>query len=249
MKLLSLDFDGVISDSAPESFEVALRTYRAIEGPGMLRARERSELYRAFLELMPLGNRAEDFGAALRALDAGVALPDQAAYDSFRSGLDTRWLDEFHERFYRERRAFARAEPERWSSLLGPYPAFLDILRRRAGTCSYAIATAKDRHSVGTLLENYGIRDLFPEERVFDKETGTSKVSHHEEIVRRSGLSPADITFIDDKVNHLDAVSRLGVRCALATWGYNGDREHALARERGYLVCALADVEATLFAS
>lgn len=249
MKLLSLDFDGVISDSAPESFEVALRTYRALEGPGALGTREWSALYRAFLELMPLGNRAEDFGAALRALDAGVPVPDQATYDAFRSGLEARWLDDFHECFYRERRAFARAEPERWSSLLGPYPAFLDILRRRAGTCSYAIATAKDRRSVGTLLENYGIRDLFPEERVLDKETGTSKVRHHEELVRQSGLSPAEITFIDDKVNHLDAVSRLGVRCALAAWGYNGAREHTLARERGFLVCELADVEATLFGS
>ena len=30
MKLLVLDFDGVLSDSARESFEVALRTYRAL---------------------------------------------------------------------------------------------------------------------------------------------------------------------------------------------------------------------------
>ena len=74
MKVLALDFDGVISDSAPECFWVALRTlvrlgpierYRVLlarlnELDGS-RAREvivESSLYREFLALMPLGNRA-----------------------------------------------------------------------------------------------------------------------------------------------------------------------------------------------
>jgi len=247
LKLLSLDFDGVISDSAPESFEVAMRTYRALEGPAALRTWEAPLLYRSFLEIMPLGNRAEDFGAALRALESGAPLLDQSAYDAFRADLDPTWLRDFHRHFYEERHQFARSEPERWSALLGPYPAFLALLRRRAGNCAYAIATAKDRRSVGTLLENYGIRDLFPDARVLDKETGVSKVSHHEHLARQLGLPPAEITFIDDKVNHLDAVSQLGVRCVLATWGYNGRREHALARASGHLVCSLGDVEETLF--
>jgi hypothetical protein len=55
------------------------------------------------------------------------------------------------------------------------------------------------------------------------------------------------MTFVDDKVNHLDAVAPLGVRCALSAWGYNGPREHELARARGYRVCSLADVESQLF--
>ena len=57
----------------------------------------------------------------------------------------------------------------------------------------------------------------------------------------------AEITFVDDKVNHLDAVAPLGVRCALAAWGYNGPREHRLARSHGHLLCTLDDVEAQLF--
>jgi hypothetical protein len=53
--------------------------------------------------------------------------------------------------------------------------------------------------------------------------------------------------FVDDKVNHLDDVSRLGVRCGLATWGFNGPREEALARAAGHLVCTLDDAEEQLF--
>jgi len=76
MKALVLDFDGVISDSAPESFLVALGTFAELKpdspfaegwarqrrGPGPTRAGVRGDpLYARFVELMPLGNRAEDY--------------------------------------------------------------------------------------------------------------------------------------------------------------------------------------------
>ena len=81
MELLVLDFDGVISDSAPEAFLVAARTYiemcpdtsfdpeipdlsqlRGAEGRRRLTPHP---LYREFLAWMPLGNRAEDYAVAL----------------------------------------------------------------------------------------------------------------------------------------------------------------------------------------
>jgi hypothetical protein len=55
------------------------------------------------------------------------------------------------------------------------------------------------------------------------------------------------VTFVDDKVNHLDDVAPLGVRCVLAAWGYNGDRERREAERAGYRVCGLDQVEAALF--
>jgi hypothetical protein len=44
-------------------------------------------------------------------------------------------------------------------------------------------------------------------------------------------------------------VAGLGVRCALAAWGYNGEREIELARQRGYRVCTLENAEQQLFGS
>jgi hypothetical protein len=37
------------------------------------------------------------------------------------------------------------------------------------------------------------------------------------------------------------------VRCALAAWGFNGERERQQAAERGYLVCTLENAERRLF--
>jgi phosphoglycolate phosphatase-like HAD superfamily hydrolase len=262
LRLLALDFDGVISDSAPEAFVVALRTYASLrpdsqiadlagrfasERAPTLEAVRGSDAYAAFLEIMPLGNRAEDYAVVLSALDAGRAVPDQAAYDALRAEHDPAWLREYHTRFYGVRRAFAESDPGGWYALMGPYPRFVELLRRWSGRTILCIATAKDRRSVHALLCAYEIDDLFDDQRVLDKEAGVSKSMHMELLRRRFGCAYAQITFIDDKVNHLDDVAKLGVRCGLAGWGYNGEREAKLARERGHLVCGLDDVEAQLF--
>ena len=239
MKALVLDFDGVISDSAGEALAVGLRTYLELEPASSLRSAERETLLQAFVEAMPLGNRAEDFGTVLAALEERQALPDQAAYDRFRDARDPAWLAEYHRRFYEVRHRLQREDLAGWRALSRPYRPLLQLLRRRAGSVAYAIATAKDRSSVDTLLADYGAADLFPGEWILDKQQGVHKTSHLRRLRELLEVEFSEMTFVDDKVNHLDAVAGLGVRCALAAWGYNGPREHRLAAERGYLVLTL----------
>ncbi len=247
MKALVLDFDGVISDSARESFAVSLRSYLQLRPESELRERSEQELYRAFVDLMPLGNRAEDYGVVLTALERGRELADQQSYDAFRAEHDPAWLAEYHERFYSVRLVMSQQDPAGWLALMKPYRPLLEVLRRRTGEAAYAIATSKDRRSVRTLINHYRIDDLFPEQRIMDKELGARKTVHLKRLRDALAVDYAEMTFVDDKVNHLDAVRRLGVRCALATWGFNGPREHQLATRRGYLVCTLDNVEAQLF--
>lgn len=247
MQALVLDFDGVLADSAPECFEVALRTYADLGSDAGLRRLPREALFRAFVTLLPLGNRAEDFGVALAAIDAGAHFADQDAYDAFFAARPAGWLDAFHRRFYEQRAAFAAADPTGWRALSPPYGGFLAVLRHHAGRLPFAIATAKDRVSVRALLTDWGVASLFPDALVLDKEAGRSKREHLRVLQERLSLPYGEITFVDDKVRHLDEVSPIGVVCALATWGYNGPRERAQAREHGHLVCDLAGAEAQLF--
>lgn len=262
MKALVLDFDGVISDSAPESFVVAFRTYVELfpHSPFVQTSGHRlrstdihltdvinDPLYRRFLRLIPLGNRAEDYGVILRILEQGIEIEDQAAYDLQRRSWSSTQLNRFHNQFYQVRETFFNAEPATWRALIGPYSGFVNILRQHADECILAIATAKDRGSVSRLLGDYGIQELFPEERLLDKETGVNKIAHLQYLHQQLKLEYAQIAFIDDKVNHLDSVAPLGVRCVLATWGYNGQREHQLANLKGYLVCGIEDIEQRLF--
>ncbi|MBW2273836.1 MAG: HAD family hydrolase [Deltaproteobacteria bacterium] len=261
--MLALDFDGVISDSALEAFVVAARSHlrmrsgslvaarlgALVDGPGAPDPRRirADPLFQDFVELMPLGNRAEDYEVILAALESGVDLPDQAAYDAFYATHAPDFLADYHRCFYAERSTFAEKEPRVWESLMQPYAEIVDLLRGHAGRVELAIATAKDRASVLRLLHCYGLADLFAGDRLLDKEMGRSKRAHLERLQQRWGGDFEQITFVDDKVNHLDAVADLGLRCVLAAWGYNGRREHELARERGYQVCELARAERVLF--
>jgi phosphoglycolate phosphatase-like HAD superfamily hydrolase len=263
-RLLALDFDGVISDSAPESFAVALLTYTQMKDGSRFGSRgaalesgplpaplplNEDPLYAAFIELMPLGNRAEDFAISLCALEARRQIAEQADYDAFRSELDEGWLQEFHRRFYQNRAALSRRDPVGWRRMMGPYSPFLEILHRRSGDAILAIATAKDAGTVDALMRDYGIDALFPADLVLDKDTGVHKDAHLRRLHGTLGVAYAEMIFVDDKVNHLDRAAGLGVGCALAAWGYNGEREIELARRRGYRVCTLENAEEQLFGS
>jgi phosphoglycolate phosphatase-like HAD superfamily hydrolase len=262
--LIALDFDGVISDSAPEAFAIARLTYADMQpdsrlrpsAPGFEFATDRAperhavvgdESYRAFLQLMPLGNRAEDFGIALRALDQRRAIADQKEYDEFKAGVDPSWTRAYHSRFYQIRTQLSQSDPRGWNQLMGPYPDFIAMLRRRRRDTRWAIATAKDRRSVEILLDAYEIADLFSAECILDKETGVAKDCHLQALHQRCSVPYAEMLFIDDKLNHLDNVSQLGVGCALAGWGYNGTREVELAVARGFPVLELDRLEEQLF--
>ena len=259
MKVLALDFDGVISDSAVESFMVAVRTLAALDPDcavaEMARALHASSpetirshpLFSGFLRLMPLGNRAEDMGVALQRLAAGDRVENQAAWDALRRESSAEFLSEFHARFYLEREALRRYDLDAWLALLPPYSRFVDLLHRHQEDCILALATAKDRASVELLLDAYSISSLFSDPCIVDKEAGLSKQAHLGLLQQRLDVAFEDMTFVDDKLNHLEDVAALGVRGVLAAWGYNGERERTLALERGFVVCELDSAEAQLF--
>jgi phosphoglycolate phosphatase-like HAD superfamily hydrolase len=263
MRALALDFDGVICDSGREVFITALRTDVAIDP----RSRWQEKLhgiadaggatgfdfntdidYQAFVQLQPLGNRAEDFGVALKICAAGLRVADQQQYYDYFKSQDAGWLRRFHQTFYNERHAFRRENEGDWLALHRAYEGFIDLLRRHADATSLAIVTAKDKNSVRRLLDHMGIGGLFPLERTFDKDTGRHKTSHLRAYSEQTALPLEAITFVDDKVNHLQGVAPLGVRCVLAGWGYNSTREWRIAERENFPVATLETAEEILFA-
>jgi phosphoglycolate phosphatase-like HAD superfamily hydrolase len=261
MRVLALDFDGVVCDSSREVFTVAVRTYAQLNpGSPWIRAildqpgRDATECldlsaepaFAALQRLIPLGNRAEDFGVALRALELGVELPDQAAYDAFYHSLDAGWLGAYHATFYEIRDRLRTREPSRWLALNDGYPPFTAFLTRAAGRCAIAILTARDGASLDVLLDHLGVSAIIPRQLRLDKQAGLHKTSHLSQLADRLQVSFPEITFVDDKVNHLERVAPLGVRPVLAGWGLNTPREHARATALGIAVARLDALDSVL---
>jgi len=262
MRVLALDFDGVICNSSREAFTVALRTFAELSPRtrtaehGLVRSSgaaisefpfDQDPVYERFCELLPLGNRAEDFGVALGAIEEGSLVRDQADYDGLYGRHDREWLARFHTTFYTARSRFRAENPELWRSLHRAYEPFVQMLQRNAGRRKLALVTAKDRASVDILLEAYGLTPLFPPALILDKEAGESKTAHLRLVQSRTRASWRQITFVDDKVNHLETTAPLGVQGVLAGWGHNTPREHALAKRSGFPVVHLDTAESTLF--
>jgi len=262
MKVLALDFDGVVCDSLHECMATALAAYDTMtpDSPLISRIRGRCGEGRwhaidlsgdpvaiSFENMMPLGNRAEDFGVSLRAAEGFLELTDQGAYDTFYATLGPEWLQVYHEAFYEQRAAACAFDKHGWLDLHAPYPAFSELLHRRAPDTTLALATAKDRPSAEVLLDHLGLADLFAPECILDKQTGVTKTAHLTALKERLDVTFDEITFVDDKVNHLQTVAPLGVRPVLAAWGFNTPREHELAQQHKIEIANIDDVETVLF--
>ncbi len=249
MTVLALDFDGVICDSAEEVLQTALEAWSEVAPNSRLQTEveSRPESRAAFERLVPLGNRAEDFGVALHVISNGLDVRTQEEYDRIRDGLGTDWLGHFHQLFYRTRHRLRNDDPECWLGYHRTYPTFIEVLERHQHHTTLAVVTAKDGASVRLLLKHFEIDRLFRDGLILDKETGVAKTSHLRILAGQLNCNPSQITFVDDKLNHLVSTASLGVRGVLAAWGHNTTREHEAARHAGFPVATLETAEALLF--
>ena len=255
LPVIALDFDGVIADSARESFDVALVTYSQFYPDSDLAAFKdpfhpgRRILFESFLEMMALGNRAEDYALALKLIEQGRSVEDQESYDVIFSEQDPRFLGDFHHRLYENRDRSRNANPEKWCEAVTPFVVFTEILKRRCEDARWSIVTAKDRSSVKLLLASYGLEEVFKDSLIFDKSLGRDKRVHLQELKGVVSVPHHEITFVDDKLNHLETAALIGAKCVLAAWGYNGDREQEGALRQGFEVASLDTIEGILLPS
>jgi phosphoglycolate phosphatase-like HAD superfamily hydrolase len=250
---LLLDFDGVISDSLHESFLTALNTYvECVPDHSLplaeplfwkdLDAFERKHVFlpARFREMMPLANFAHDYLAVLMSIDQRRRIRNQQEFDAFKKQLGQSYLKDYAERFYQNRRRLRECYPESWNNLMKPFPGIVKSLKRLSRLGQLAIGSSKDRFSIRTLLDQYGLSECFPENRLLDKDFAETKKEHVLHFLDQ-GISRQKFHFIDDKISHLMGVSPLGVNLYLAGWGYNTPREHLLADAEGICQLSLDD--------
>jgi hypothetical protein len=87
--------------------------------------------------------------------------------------------------------------------------------------------------SVIMILEHHGLSEYFRPDNILDKDFAPTKREHFIKFHENHGTPYSAMHFIDDKVSHLIKVVDLGVNCYLATWGFNGEREHRIAEDHG----------------
>lgn len=256
--LLVFDFDGVICNSIYDSFKTAINTYLdllpknnlpfngPIESLESIFAFEKSnpEFFNAFRNLMPFGNRAEDYYIILQILEQDRAnqIQTQKQYHEFETVLEPSMLNAYGKAFYALRYSCQKKNVKTWSELSPAFPGVIEAVRQLTQRFQLAIATSKDLASIHILLKTYGLTDCFKSESILDKDIANSK-KHHLELLQKMYQLPFDqISFIDDKLLHLESVADLGIQCYLATWGFNTPREYQNAITNGFHLLKLEDL-------
>lgn len=240
-RVLALDFDGVIWDSAGECFEIGWRAYKELNGRDL----SGQEYRQQFLAGRPHARTGHDFFIILRLLDGR---PD---FDLLSLGapeflkLRTDLAEEasrFNTLFYQLRSHYRDQDFAAWSSWQGPYPEVIRLLERWESRFEgTALATTKDQASAHALLMSSG-RD-WP---VFGKEFSLDKNAQILGIAQRYGADPSEVLFVDDLLENLQQVAPLGTRTAMAAWGYNTPESQDEARSLGFPVVDVEGLE-TLF--
>ncbi len=254
--LLVFDFDGVLCDSIHDSFMLSLNTYIEIEpehhlplhsplhpvDPVFAFEKSHPELFEAFRNLLPLGNRAEDYYAMWTIIDTQKIheVQTQEDFDRFKSKFSQEQMENFAKKFYANRAYLQKNNPTLWAKLLPPFRGIPEAVETFSNRFFLAIATSKDRASVDFLLERYGILKFFPPEYILDKDFAFSKRESFKYLHQQLKIPFHQMHFIDDKVLHLMAVKDLGVRGYLALWGYNTEREHQVAQRNGFVLLELS---------
>lgn len=254
--LLVFDFDGVLCDSIHDSFMLSLNTYIEIEPKHLLPLhsplhpvepvfafeKKHPELFEAFRNLLPLGNRAEDYYAMWMIIDTQAIeeIQTQKDFDQFKQRFSQEQLENYAKKFYASRLYLQKNNPLVWVKLLPPFQGIPEAVESLSKRFFLSIATSKDRTSVEFLLEHYGIQKFFLPKYILDKDFAFSKRDSLMYLQQQLGVPFHQMHFIDDKVLHLVTVKDLGVKGYLALWGYNTVREHQIAQSEGFTLLELS---------
>ena len=215
-RLVFLDFDGVICDSAPECFASSWeayfgRSHREVAPAALAGLRAR------FLGLRPYVRTGEDFMICQEILHRELPVGSQADFDAVAAAKGSAELTRLRDRFDQARAALLARDRAYWIGLNSLYPEVAAHLPRWAGSPRLYVLSTKRSEFIAEILAAAGIR--FPFHRILYA-AKTEKGPRIEEILERRGSGAA--LLVDDQIDHLLAIragsSRVSVY--LAAWGY-----------------------------
>jgi len=230
MFTLITDFDGVICDSAVESFLCAYNAHLKIEQPDAPRLLDGDRLshllHHDFRRLRSYLHGAEDFLPLVKAALTREPINCQTDFDRYREQFEEH-LTFFQHTFYEERDYLREREPELWLSLNPLFEEAAGPFRQLAPFENVYILTTKRREDVEDILSYWGID--FPSDHIYPV-SAREKYPRLRELMALSGSTPAEITYIEDQISFLPPAASHGIKVYRAGWGYVSPEQKETAR-------------------
>ena len=251
MKILALDFDGVIVDSAWECLFVSYNAYFKVyerkendffggelftfENWENIKKRYKKEIehYRI---MRPYIRGANDYGLIIKLIEEKKLIENQKEFDKYRKSVDFDF-DAFHQEFYKERDRLQELDFKAWFNLEPSYPKIVEGIKQLLGRGTKIIITTSNRlKSIAPTFAQEYLGFEIKKEDILDKRFGEDKSEQMKYIVKSHNIKFEEIYFVDDLVSHLIQTRPLGVKVFLAGWSYATDIQKEEARKQNITI-------------
>jgi len=248
LKVLAMDFDGVLVDSAMEGFFISHNTYFKMFGEkkgelcgGRFITFDNWDYIKVkcknkidyFMTLRPFVRIAEDYGLICDLMRESKKIKKQEEFDVYRNKNIAKYR-EYSNEIYKERDRIKNIDFNKWLNL---YSVYTDMIKGIKDLITNKnrlfITTLNRKETVLSCLNNASVDYKFQEEYILDVSFGEEKSKQMRYIVDNFPVRFEDIYFIDDLVNNLIEAKALGVNVILAGWGYSTSEQKRIALKSG----------------
>ena len=241
MKIIALDFDGVIVNSVNECLLVGYYAYQKFAEPS-IKLKSIENLSDSELKLLtsyrPFVLSGEDYVFISMALELNHHFKNQSDYDKFKLE-NIEYARQFYKMFQNERSNLLNTNRKLWFKLNEFFIGMESFMRINCSSDNLIIISTKPKIFIIEILKNHNIN--FDEQRIFH----ASNVDTKKDIIRRflsdNSIEPNNFFFIDDQISTLKDVKSLAINCFLAEWGYNTKIEAVDAVKNHIPVITISD--------
>jgi CMP-N-acetylneuraminic acid synthetase/phosphoglycolate phosphatase-like HAD superfamily hydrolase len=211
--VIFLDFDGVIVDSAKESYAIAMLTTGRIKTLSDLDLN--SEHAERFLNQRCHIGPAWNYYYLLKSIDENKDL----SFPELLSSQAGTAAKKFQEQFFATRQVIRNHFWDDWLGLNEIYNGsniFIDLINENN---NIVIVTTKDAPSVKALLEKYGVsREVAIYDAKYYEDFGCKSL-FMDDFIKKNHIKTS--LFIDDSISHLDKCNWIeNLKTVQARWGY-----------------------------
>ncbi|GAI16766.1 unnamed protein product [marine sediment metagenome] len=247
MKILALDFDGVIVDSVLDSLFVGHNAYLKLYGRGEKKyfggelfnfenweetKKQYQEEVKYYRTLRPYIRGAIDYGIIQKLMEEKKFIKTQEEFDNYRETVEFDF-EAYDKEFYKERERLQNIDYRAWFNLEPAYPKIVEGMKKllKEGT-KIVIATSNRRKAIAKCFTPDYFGFTIEPEAILDKRYGEDKSEQMNQIIKLYNIEFEEIYFVDDQVSHLIQTRPLGVKVLLAGWSYATDIQKEEARKQ-----------------
>lgn len=246
MKVLALDFDGVIANTIIDNFFTSFNVYLKFNpGTQLLNGipltfdnvkqsiLQNKDIFKQFRSFCSFVTKANQYIIAFYIIERKEKVRNQLEFDVFCKSFHETTLNSFQDEFYVERKRLQSLDLDKWYGLSAPFKDIIAEIKKLTG--NIFLVTNRDKDSTIKLT---GMFDLtIDEDKIIHKDFGINKAEKLTTLSEKLNIGKQDIVFVDDILKHVLAVKQAGFNAFLATWGFSTEEQQKFAEQNG--ICLL----------